>query len=197
MAKKILILQGHPDPAGGRLCHALADAYAAGAQEAGAEVRRTEIAKLEFPVLRTKADWDGGETGAPASLRPAIADSRWATHLLIVYPLWMGTMPALLKAFMEQAFRPGVALAAPSKGFPKPAFKGKSARVAITMGMPALAYRWVFGAHSLKSLEKNILKFAGVSPVRESLFGLVEAGPREAIEKRIAKFRETGRKDAQ
>ena len=62
--------------------------------------------------------------------------------------------------------------------------------------MPALAYRWIFGAHSLKSLEKNILQFAGVRPVRESLFGLVEAGTREAREKRIAKFRETGRKDA-
>jgi putative NADPH-quinone reductase len=28
--------------------------------------------------------------------------------------------------------------------------------------------------HSLKSLERNILKFAGISPVRESLFGTVE-----------------------
>lgn len=196
MAKKILILQGHPDPAGGRLCHALADAYAAGAQDAGAEVRRIEVAKLEFPLLRTKDDWDAGEARAPESLRPAIADSRWAEHMLIIYPLWLGTMPALLKAFMEQAYRPGVALAQESGGFPKPAFKGKSARVAITMGMPALAYRLVFGAHSLKNLEKNILQFAGVKPIRESLFGLVEAGAREAREKRIAKFRETGRKDA-
>lgn len=196
MAKKILILQGHPDPAGGRLCHALADAYAAGVEDAGAEVRRIDVAQLEFPLLRTKADWDAGEESAPESLRPAIADSRWAGHMLIIYPLWMGTMPALLKGFMEQAFRPGVALSQESGGFPRPAFKGKSARVAITMGMPALAYRWIFGAHSLKSLEKNILQFAGVRPVRESLFGLVEAGTREAREKRIAKFRETGRKDA-
>ena len=39
------------------------------------------------------------------------------------------------------------------------------------MGMPVLAYRWWFGAHSLKSLERNILKFAGIRPVKESLFG--------------------------
>jgi len=196
MAKKVLILQGHPDPAGGGLCHALADAYAAGARDAGAEVRRVEIAQLDFPVLRTKADWSAGEAGAPESLRPAIADSRWAEHMLIIYPLWLGTMPALLKAFLEQAYRPGVALLEGTKGFPKPAFTGKSARVAVTMGMPAPAYRWFFGAHSLKSLERNILKFAGVRPVRESLFGLVDAGSREDAEKRIAKFRETGRKDA-
>lgn len=195
MAKKVLILQGHPDPACVRLCHALADAYAAGAKDAGAEVRRIEVAQLDFPILRTKDDWDVGEAGAPEELRPAIADSRWAEHLLVIYPLWMGTMPALLKAFMEQAFRPGVALSA-DQAAPKPMLKGKSARVAVTMGMPALAYRWYFGAHSLKNLEKNILKFSGVKPVRTTLFGLIEAGSREDMEKRIAKFRETGRQDA-
>lgn len=195
MAKNVLVLQGHPDPAGGRLCHALAEAYAAGARDAGAEVRRIEVARLDFPLLRAKTDWEAGEAAAPETLRSAIADSRWADHILIIYPLWLGTMPALLKAFMEQAFRPGVALST-DQGLPKPMFKGKSARIAITMGMPALAYRWYFGAHSLKNLEKNILRFVGVKPVRSSLFGLIEAGSREDMEKRIAKFRETGRQDA-
>ena len=52
--------------------------------------------------------------------------------------------------------------------------QGKSARIVITMGMPALAYRWYFRAHSLKSLERNILGFCGIAPIRENLFGLVE-----------------------
>lgn len=43
------------------------------------------------------------------------------------------------------------------------------------MGMPALAYRWFFFAHSLKNLERNILGYAGVRPVRSTLFGMVEA----------------------
>ncbi|MHA7870979.1 MAG: NAD(P)H-dependent oxidoreductase [Hyphococcus sp.] len=199
MAKKVLILQGHPDPRGGHLCHALADAYAAGARGTGADVRQVEVATLDFPLLRTKEDWDTGEAGAPEGIKPAIADCRWAEHLLIIYPLWMGTMPALLKAFMEQAFRPGVAFGESARDNAnafKPAFTGKSARVAITMGMPALAYRWFFGAHSLKSLEKNILHFAGVKPVRESLFGLVEAGSRDAMKKRIEAFTQTGARDA-
>jgi putative NADPH-quinone reductase len=54
--------------------------------------------------------------------------------------------------------------------------KGRSARIVITMGMPAFIYRWYFGAHSLKSLERNVLKFCGVGPVRETLIGMVEAG---------------------
>jgi hypothetical protein len=53
---------------------------------------------------------------------------------------------------------------------------GKSARIIVTMGMPAWLYRWYFLAHSLKSLERNILRFSGVKPVRETLIGGVEAG---------------------
>ncbi|HEX3484467.1 MAG TPA: NAD(P)H-dependent oxidoreductase [Micropepsaceae bacterium] len=55
-----------------------------------------------------------------------------------------------------------------------PRLRGKSARIVITMGMPALVYRWYFGAHSLRSLERNILRFCGIGPIRESLFGMVE-----------------------
>lgn len=193
MAKNILIIQGHPDPAKGHLCHALAEAYARGAREGGAEVKTVEVAALDFPLLRSEADW---RADAPESLRPAIGDLRQADHFLIVYPLWMGTMPALLKAFLEQTFRPGVAVDYGPKGFPKPVFKNKSARIAITMGMPALAYRWFFRAHSLKSLERNLLRLCGIKPIRESLFGLVEATGEEGWKKRIETFAKTGRRDA-
>ena len=84
-------------------------------------------------------------------------------------------MPALLKGFFEQVFRPGFATE-PVDGGKKWArlLKGKSAHIVVTMGMPAFAYRWFYGAHGLKSLERNILKFTGVGPIRESLIGMVE-----------------------
>ena len=60
------------------------------------------------------------------------------------------------------------------------------------MGMPAFAYRWIFWAHGLRGLERSILKFVGVSPVRDTLLGNV-AGASEATRKRwIAKMRELG-----
>jgi putative NADPH-quinone reductase len=33
-----------------------------------------------------------------------------ATEHIFVFPLWLGTMPALLKAFLEQVMRPGADL---------------------------------------------------------------------------------------
>lgn len=171
---RIIVLQGHPDPSGKRLCHALADAYVEGARSAGHEVTLVDAAKLDFPLLRTQEDWLRGADGTPESLKEAQAACVAADHFVLIYPLWLGTMPALLKGFLEQAFRPGIALSYGER-FPKPLFKGKSARVVITMGMPALAYRWFFFAHSLKNLERNILGYAGVRPVRSTLFGMVEA----------------------
>ena len=53
--------------------------------------------------------------------------------------------------------------------------KGKSARVILTMGMPGWFYRWFYGAHALKLLKRNILHFTGVTPVRSTIYGMVEA----------------------
>ena len=58
--------------------------------------------------------------------------------------------------------------------------------------MPAAAYRLFFRAHSLKSLERNILHFVGIKPVRESLVGMVE-GSLAAREMWLAKMEALGR----
>jgi putative NADPH-quinone reductase len=59
------------------------------------------------------------------------------------FPLWLASMPALLKGFFEQALRPGFALGPTEPGrMWKKLLKGRSARIVVTMGMPALVYRW-------------------------------------------------------
>ncbi len=190
MPRKITIIQGHPDPTGGHFCHALADAYAHAAEGAGHEVMRIEVAELDFPLLRTKEAFES-EATLP-EIEEAQEAIRWADHLVIVYPLWLGTMPALLKGFLEQTLRPGFAFGAAEKGLWSRMLKGRSARVVITMGMPGLFYRWFFGAHSLKSLERNILKFVGITPVRETLVGLVEGSDKNR-KKALAKMEKYGR----
>jgi putative NADPH-quinone reductase len=168
----IAIVQGHPDRAGGHFCHALADAYAAAAEVAGHAVRRIEVARLDFPWLRSKTEFDTGTL--PDALAEAQAAIGWAGHIVFVYPLWLGGMPALLRAFLEQVARPGFAFAITPHGW-KPALRGKSARVIVTMGMPAPVYRWYFRAHGLKSFARNVLHFIGIRPVRSTLIGSVES----------------------
>ena len=195
MARAITIIQGHPDPAGNRFGHALAGAYAQGAREAGYEVRRIEVAHLDVPLLRTKEEFESGS--APDAIQQCQAAIAWADHLVLLYPLWGGTMPALLKAFFEQAFRPGFAIAPAQPGrMPKRLLAGKSARIVVTMGMPAFVYRWYFGAHGLRGLERSILAFAGIGPIKESLIGTVEARNPAGREKWLERMHALGRAGA-
>ena len=166
--RKILIVDGHPDPALERLNHALADAYADAVREARCAVRCITVARLEFPLIRSAADFEKG--AAPEAIREAQSDLQWADHLVFIFPLWLGDMPALLKGFLEQTFRPGIALGQGPGGLPKPLLRGKSARIIVTMGMPALMYRSFMGTHSVRALER-ILALAGVRPARELLIG--------------------------
>lgn len=174
MGRRIAIIQGHPDPRGGRYCHALANAYAAGAASGGHEVRFIDVAGLDFPLVRSREEWEDG--APPEAIRRAQDVIAWAQHVVILYPLWLGSMPALLKAFLEQVMRPGFGTTKVERGTRwRKLLTGRSARIILTMGMPAFVYRWFFGAHSLKSLERNILRFVGIGPVRETLIGMVEA----------------------
>ena len=194
MPSRIALIQAHPDPAGGHLCHALAQAYAEGAREAGREVRVIDVARLDFPLLRSPKDWNDGEV--PASLRPAQDAIHWADHLVFVFPLWLGDMPALLKAFLEQIARPGFAFEK-VEGNPlgRKLLTGRSARVIVTMGMPALVYRWYFRAHSVKSLERNILGFVGIGPIHETLVGGVDGLGEAGVKRWLGKVGELGRRD--
>jgi putative NADPH-quinone reductase len=185
--RRIALIQGHPDPGGGHFGHALADAYAEAAAAAGHEVRRIDVARLRFPLLRSKEEWDAAEpAGDIAQAQQTLA---WANHLLILYPLWLGCMPALLKAFFEQALRPGFAAdrTGGATGWRK-RLAGRSARIVVTMGMPAFVFRWYFRAHGLRVLERNILAFSGVGPVSSCVIGSVEsprAGGRERWMRRM------------
>lgn len=173
---RIALIQGHPDPAGKHYCHALATAYAEAAAAAGHLVRCIDVAAMDFPILRSKADWEQGAT--PAAVQNAQKIVSWAQHLVIIHPLWLGSMPALLKGFFEQIARPGYAVPRPGEGgLSDKMLAGRSARIVVTMGMPALLYRLYFRSHGVKTLERNILRFVGVRPVRTSIVGLVEGKP--------------------
>jgi putative NADPH-quinone reductase len=170
--KHIVVIDGHPDARASRFGHLLADAYVQGAQAAGHEIQRIVVAELDFPLLRTQKDYETG--AAPTTIRDCQEMVAWAGHLVILFPLWMGEMPALLKAFLEQLLRPGFAYRARDSGRFQKLLTGKSAHIVVTMGMPAFMYRWYFGAHGLKNLKRNILGMCGVRPVRASLFGMIE-----------------------
>lgn len=173
-AKNIVIIQGHPDPEGNRFCHALANAYFKGAQSAGHSIKILDIAQIEFPIMRTQADFAKGN--AVDAIKQAQATIQSAEHFFIVYPLWLGTMPAYLKAFFEQVFRPGfTAIKSDGDKSWERLISEKTAHIVITMGMSEVIYRSYYLGHGVKSLEGNILAYAGINTIEESLIGRVDS----------------------
>ena len=172
MGKHILVIDAHPDPARGRLVHSLAHQYACAAEAGGHLTQVVRLCDLDFPWLRSAAEFTSRPVGVIGAQQEHI---RWADHLVIIYPLWLGSMPALLKAYLEQVMRPGFAFAyGKRQGLPKKLLAGKSARIVVTMGMPSLFYQLYYRSHSVRSLARNILGFVGFKPVRVSLIGNVE-----------------------
>jgi NAD(P)H dehydrogenase (quinone) len=165
----IVIIVGHART--GTFCEALGEAYARGAEVGGHQAKLFVTGRMTFnPILH-----EGFERVQPLEddLQAAHDAIIAADHLVFIFPLWMGSMPAILKGFLERVFQSD--LVGPSKQGKFPKFlKGKSARVVITMGMPSLVYRWWFGAHALKILKHNIFPLVGVHPTRSLIYGNVE-----------------------
>lgn len=189
MSRRILIIQGHPDSSEPHLGHALASSYNLGAQSVGHTVRHVNVAELDFPLLRSQKDFETGSV--PASLRPVQNELLWSEHVVIFFPLWAGDMPALLKGFFEQLLRPSFS-GQHTSFFDKKVLSGRSARVVVTMGMPAAIYRWYFRAHSVKSLERNLLGIVGIAPVHETLIGLTGGMKAAHAAKWLAKLKLLG-----
>ncbi|MDO8678202.1 MAG: NAD(P)H-dependent oxidoreductase [Acidobacteriota bacterium] len=178
MCRRIALIQGHPDPAGGHFCNALAEAYTAGARAAGHHVDLIEVAALDVPFLRSRNALEYDET--PPQIQLAQQTIAAADHVVVVHPIWNGGAPALLRAFMEQTFRPsfifpglkpGEHLGFSAAFREQKRLRDKTARVVATMQMPAFVYRWYFRPHQ----EASALRLGGAAPVKETLIGFVEA----------------------
>ena len=189
MSKRVLVVDGHPDKDRARFCHALADAYVAGAREGGHETRLIVLADAEFPLLRTAAEFD--QPPETASILSACDDIAWANHIVFVFPLWIGSAPALLRAFLEQTARGAFFARTEGRGIQQ-RLTGRTARLIVTMGMPAFVYSLGFGAHGLKSIAKSALGFAGIAPTKMTLFGAAGEQSATVAKTRLRQVRALG-----
>ena len=162
MTKNILIIQGHPDPQS--FNHALHSSYKKGALAAGAEVQEIFVGQLNFDLNLRYGYRQRTE------LEPCLLDSqqkiKWANHIVIIYPVWWGSVPAVLKGFFDRVFLPGFAFKKREGSlFWDRLLKGKTARIISTLDQPTWFYSLVNGAPSDKAVKRMTLNFCGISPV--------------------------------
>lgn len=183
----ITLIHGHPDAGNGHLLDDLADAYLDGAAAGGHTTYLLRLNALDFPLIRSKREWE--EETPPPDIRQAQASIEAADHLVFLFPLWLGDMPALMKGFLEQVARPSFLLTEPARGFASPRrLAGRSTRSIVTMGMPAVFYRLFFFSHGVRAFKRNVLAFAGLGPNADKLIGMVDNMPparRDRLRRRV------------
>jgi 1,4-dihydroxy-2-naphthoate octaprenyltransferase len=180
---RVLIINGHPRA--GSFCDAVIDAFATGAREKH-EVRVVALRSLEFDFNYRRQE-----------LEPAIKESQeailWADHLVIVYPVWWGTMPALLKAWLDRSLLPGFAFSELECGGWNGLLHGRSATLVATMDTPLWVFRWILGRPSVRALGDATLGFCGIAPVETLLFSPVRDSSAAKRGKWIAEATKRGR----
>lgn len=167
MPLRILVINGHPDPRPQRLAAGLTSAYVRGAEAAGHQVRRIDLGSVSFPPVITG---DELSDEPPTPIREAQEAIAWCEHLTIIYPLWLAAPPAHLKSFFEQIWRYDFAFDHKQK----PLLKGRSARLIVTMIVPAFIFRLLF-SQATKGFARGVLWTAGIKPTRILPLGNVYA----------------------
>jgi putative NADPH-quinone reductase len=188
--RKIMIVVGHPQH--NTLCEALGKAYQGAALAAGHEARLFILADMKFdPILHE--GYRKIQSLEP-DLDAAYESLSSCDHLVLIFPLWCGDMPALMKGFIERILQPDlISLENTENAMNWSIFKKKTGRIIMTIGMPVSIYRFWYGGHALKLLTRNILNFIGIKPVRHTLFGMVGTSKPEAREQWIEQIRQLGR----
>jgi putative NADPH-quinone reductase len=191
--RKIAVVIGHPYPES--YCNALAQAYARGAVSRDAEVRVLDLSRISFePNLKYGYH---RRTELEPDLIAAQETIRWADHLVFVYPNWWGTMPAILKGFIDRVLLPGFAyISKPNSLTFEKLLKGKTARLIVTMDSPPWYYRLVLRRSGHHVMRRGILQFCGINPVRITEIGMVKTTSAEGLTRWIGKIEELGGKGA-
>ena len=188
--KKTLIINGHPDKES--FCFALAESYKKGADSAGADCKSVHLIDLEFNPILTFGYRKISE------LEPDLVKMQEeilaADHLVLVYPNWWATFPALLKGFLDRVLVPDFAFKYHENSpFWDKLLAGKTARMIVTMDTPKWYYFLMNKNAGHNAMKIGVLEFCGIKPVNITSFAPVKSSEEAKRKKWLAEVEELGK----
>jgi NAD(P)H dehydrogenase (quinone) len=185
--KKILIINGHPNQ--NSFCNALADAYHKGSELGGHEVELLHLRDLEFTLDLSK--WYSLKSELEPDLIKAQQLITWANHIVVIHPVWWGSVPALLKAFFDRALTSGYAFRPRenSHSWDK-LLSGKTGHLIYTGDTPTWVYKLFYKAPSVHQVKKIVLEYCGITPVKVTAIAPIRASTEEFRKQWLSKIEE-------
>ncbi len=183
--KKVLIINGNPNPTS--FCKAIAEQYQISSAEKGNSVKILHVGELKFELnLKHGFEYQSEFENDLLLSQNYIS---WAEHIVIIHPVWWGSVPAVLKGFFDRVLLPGFAFKYHENDpMWDKLLKEKTGHLIYTSDTPSFIYKWIFGAPSENMVKKRVMKFCGISPVKVTHFGSMRkksASQREKILKQI------------
>lgn len=162
---KIYILLGHPDQEtfNGQIAHAYYDA----AVRKGHDVRIQYLGDMAFdPIL-----WKGYKNlqELEPDLKQAQDNIIWCDKWVFIYPLSWGSLPALLKGYIDRTLYSGFAYKYHDHDpLWDKLLTGRTAEIISTCDAPGWWVWWQYRNSDLHSLKRATLNFCGISPVKST-----------------------------
>ena len=117
---------------------------------------------------------------------------KWSEYIIFIYPIWWGSMPAILKGFIDRVFAKDFAYK--YKGImPIGLLKGKQSWIINTHDTPA----WYVKIHQQDYghvLKKQILKFCGIKKVKHTTLSFVRKSDKKKRDKFLMKIKKISRR---
>lgn len=166
--KRILLINGHPDQESFNF--GLAEAYKRGVHQSEASFKEIRVRDLQFnPNL---AYGYRKRTELEPDLLKAQELIKWADHIVWVFPVWWGSVPAIMKGFLDRVLLPGFAFKKREGSLWWDKFlTGKTSRIICTLDQPAWFYRWINRGPSHHAMTKLTLHFIGIKKVKITAIG--------------------------
>lgn len=171
---KTLIVYNHPHE--GSFCSSIREAVENGLKTGNHEYKVIDLDKDGFdPVMRSKdlkafvtagkVGEDGLEDVDPLVLR-YMKMMRWAEQIVMIFPIWWMTTPAMTKGFIDKVIFPGIVYKMEGGKLVSMLSSLKQVTIITTMNTPSEVYHDVFGNSLEGSLIKGTFNQIGIHDIR-------------------------------
>jgi putative NADPH-quinone reductase len=171
---KTLIIYNHPHE--GSFCSAIRDAVISGLDVGGHEYKVIDLDKDGFdPVMREKdlsafvqasRNPDKEIEGLDPLVQVYVDKMRWAERIVMIFPIWWMTMPAMMKGFVDKVIFPGLVYKMEGGQLVSQLSRLKQVVVITTMNTPAAIYESSFNNSLEGSLIKGTFNQIGIHDIR-------------------------------